>query len=229
MNRRFRWADLQIRRFKNCWDRKELKKALETIPESLEETYKEALTKVAPPRQERVRKVLMWLTESLRPMTQEEIADVASCENPEELLGVLTSLLVTLIDEEDKRTFKLAHFSVKEYLIIKGADDKPPWYRFNDEQAHILISKMAVSLLLNTDRCTRSEDAKTENPLQKYSARFWPQHAAKVVDFNSEDSIERQREIDKLSSSKPHFTTWLQLHDHDAYWYGQYPHRQIFA
>lgn len=50
-------------------------------------------------------------------MTQYEIADVALCDNPEGLFEVLTSLLVTLIERREREN-KLAHFSVKEYLVI---------------------------------------------------------------------------------------------------------------
>ena len=54
-------------------------------------------------------------------------------------------MLVTLIHEEADKVIKLAHFSVKEYLVLKKPtveDDKGgPRYRFSNEAAHATVAK----------------------------------------------------------------------------------------
>ena len=57
-------------------------------------------------------------------MALEEIAAVVSFPFTRDVLELCTSLLVTLIDEEVKQTIKLAHFSVKEYLILTTQEQK---------------------------------------------------------------------------------------------------------
>lgn len=51
-------------------------------------------------------------------MALEEIAAVVSFLFAQDVLELCTSLLVTVIDKEVNQTIKLAHFSIKEYLIL---------------------------------------------------------------------------------------------------------------
>ncbi|CAG8982681.1 hypothetical protein HYALB_00000960 [Hymenoscyphus albidus] len=206
-------------------DEEELLNALNTIPESLEETYQEALEKIPAKQQQRVWNILIWLTCSLRPMTIEEIAAVASIKFPSEVLVVCTSLLVTIIDEKTDKTIKLAHFSVKEYLILKSEESKGlSQYRFQSEQAQAFISKTAVEYFLHSGNSNISNRKGLPASLLKYYAEFWPRHAIKAFDSDYHDTKELQDKINSLFSPdhSQGYITWLQTFDHDRERYDQY-------
>ncbi|KAH8588547.1 hypothetical protein B0O99DRAFT_600681 [Bisporella sp. PMI_857] len=171
------------------WDedsKSQIREKLTAINETLEQTYEEALKRIPAKYEERVRNILMWLTSSRRPMTLQEIAVVASFDIAQGVLELCSSLLVTLIDENVNQTIKLAHFSVKEYLIITTQKQKlPSPYRFKNELAQAVISEMTVTYLLDSDKSVRLGKKVMPRSLLKYSAEFWPQHAIEA--FNSND------------------------------------------
>jgi hypothetical protein len=89
---------------------------LRTIPESLEATYKNALEGIPEKDAKRARMILMWLTFALRPLKLNEIAAAVSLPQPDFVLQICSSILVTLIHEDSNEVIKIAHFSVKEYF-----------------------------------------------------------------------------------------------------------------
>lgn len=50
----------------------------------------------------------------------EILAAAVSLRRPEYALWICTSMLVTLIHEDTDKVIKLAHFLVKEYLVLKN-------------------------------------------------------------------------------------------------------------
>jgi hypothetical protein len=158
-------------------------------------------------------------------MTLQEIAAVVSVQFTEDVLELCTSLLITLIDEKVNQTIKLAHFSVKEYLILTIQElELSLWYRFKNELAQAIISEMAVTYLLDLDELIRSGKKVIPPSLLKYSVEFWPKHAIKV--FNSGNpniTSGLQAQINLLFSSdhSPRFVTWLKIYDPDDIYNGE--------
>lgn len=152
-------------------------------------------------------------------MALEEIAAVVSFPFASDVLELCTSLLVTLIDEEVNQTIKLAHFSVKEYLILTTQEQELSLlYRLKNELAQAVISEMAVTYLLDPNELIRPGEKVIPPSLLEPSAKFWPQHAVEA--FNSNDpSITSglQAQIDLLFSSghSQRYVAWLKIHDPD--------------
>jgi dephospho-CoA kinase len=151
-------------------------------------------------------------------MTLKEIAAIASFQIAQGVLELCTSLLVTIIDDEVNQTIKLAHFSVKEYLILTTQLETSLWYRFKNEQAQAVISEMAVTYLLDPEELIQSGKKVIPQSLLEYSAQFWPEHAVKA--FNSGDpniTLGLQAQIDLLfnSNHSPRYIAWLEIYDPD--------------
>ncbi|KAG9756503.1 pfs domain-containing protein, partial [Aureobasidium melanogenum] len=169
--RRFRWTDLQIKRLSACVTADDFRDALNTIPNTLEETYHQALETIPRNHQKHVRQVLIWLTSSFRELTSSEVAAAVSFPFVEDVLRICTSVLITVIDGDTRETIKLAHFTVKEFLIIReGCEEGLHWYRFTARLANRCIATQAIETVFE------HVPAESRN-LLKYASQFWPAHA----------------------------------------------------
>ena len=70
--------------------------ALRTLPQTLEGLYGDLLRQIPTDYKEKVRLVLMWLAYSLRPLTLREFAFAVSVRNPQKVLEICNSSLVSL-------------------------------------------------------------------------------------------------------------------------------------
>ncbi|KAH6680743.1 hypothetical protein B0J14DRAFT_696095 [Halenospora varia] len=229
---RFRWVDLQIKRLRDSHNEDELQEALDTVPETLEATYAEALKGIPKKNEGRVRNILMWLTSSYRQMTLDEIAATVSFRFAEDVLKVCSSLLITFIDEDTEKFVKLAHFSVKEYLVIRASEDNALLqYRFSSRLAHATIAKEAVSYFLDTENWTDSQEEQKTESLLKYYAEYWPVHTREINNSTEisdlQDYKETQLQLEAQINTlfcRDHslsYEGWLQIHDPDDR-YGHY-------
>jgi hypothetical protein len=167
INRRFRWTDLQIRRLRTCPTAKDFRDALDTIPKSLEETYQRALETIPDIHQECVRQILIWLTSSFRELTSSEVAAVVAFPFVEDVLRICTSVLITVIDGNTRETIKLAHFTVKEFLIIQeGFVEGLSWYRFTARLANRCVTAQAVKSVFGYPPIG-------SKVLFEYASQFW--------------------------------------------------------
>jgi hypothetical protein len=174
MKRRFRWTDLQIRRLRTCPTAKDFRDALDTIPKSLEETYHRALETIPDIHQERVRQILIWLTSSFRELTSSEVAAVVAFPFVEDVLRICTSVLITVIDGNTRETIKLAHFTVKEFLVIReGLEEGLRWYQFTARLANRCVTAQAVESVFGYPP-TGSK------VLFEYASQFWLAHARQM-------------------------------------------------
>lgn len=132
---RFRWVSCQLDALERCLDYPTLRKALASLPKTLDETYARILANVPDEHKHHTTRILQFLTFSERPLRITEAVDVIAVEIegvprfrpkdrmpiPGEILKCCSSL-VTLVTKEDQRSGKtwkeiqLAHFSVKEYI-----------------------------------------------------------------------------------------------------------------
>ena len=138
-------------------------------------------------------------------------------------------MLVTFIDKDTDKVIKLAHFSVKEYLVFKKStteeDKGVEMYRFSNELAHATVAQEAVEYLLQTNDGVVSEQMKIERPLLPYSARFWYLHA-KAAGDDIDDFPQLKEQINKIfrPEYRRSFHNWFQIYDCDESYdrYGRY-------
>ncbi|KAH8757966.1 hypothetical protein F5883DRAFT_619843 [Diaporthe sp. PMI_573] len=207
--RRFRWADLQMKRFAKCAKTEDLQAALDSVPPDLESAYQRAFEGIETGHQKDVRKIMRWLAVSLEPLSSRQIAAVVGYRAPEFVNRVCTSLLVTSIIKNTDDIITLAHFSVKEFLIVRLHEEASSrWYQFSSELAHREIALTALEALLEPEGQWRL--------ILHYAAKHWPQHAKEGLKKDKDEMLEGK--IDEILSQdhQAHFRGWLEISDLDA-------------
>jgi hypothetical protein len=163
--RSFRWADLQIKRLEESNTRDEVIEALQTIPNDLASTYRDVLDKF-PPKTAIARSILIWLSFAIEPMTIEAVADAVSLQFPERVLKICTTSLIT-IGVSDK-LLRLAHFSVKEFLLLSNTTGNSFWAQFSADFAHLLLAENTIDcIIIQAEQIT--EDRFSEESFYAYS------------------------------------------------------------
>ena len=205
------------------------------MPESLDETYDRILKGIPRERQEYAQHLFQCVSESIRPLRVEELADILAIEfeaeeipryhmnwrpdNPEEEVLSICSSLITIVDMDGSRVVRFSHFSVKEYLTserLANAGKGLSQYHILPDSAHAILAKASLSVLLSLDDQV-DKDTMKNFPLAIYAARYWVDHAQFYgVSSRIKDAMERL-----FDREKPYFATWVWIHDID------YPFREI--
>ncbi|KAL8993437.1 MAG: hypothetical protein Q9169_006341 [Polycauliona sp. 2 TL-2023] len=124
----FRWTVCQLEALQNCTRPPAVRKALNNLPKSLDETYSRILCGIPEEYADEAFTMLRWLSYSIEPLSVYELAEAVLIDihgDPRvdrnaqfpvstEVLSIL-SVLVT--HEGGGRPVRFAHFSVKEYLL----------------------------------------------------------------------------------------------------------------
>lgn len=132
---RFRWVYCQLAELRKCKNRLSLRKALRNLPKTLDDTYTRILEDIEKDLQQIVFRALTWICFSKEPLTPEQVAEAAVidpqlcppfhpeyrlCDPETDIRDILGSLVSapTVESEFGKVCYlRLAHFSVKEYLL----------------------------------------------------------------------------------------------------------------
>lgn len=123
----------------------------------------------------------------------------------------------TTISEAGGPIIRLAHFSVKEYLLSSRIRQGPAAFFSVDEQAsHLRIAQTCLSCLLlyEDGQSTDTKAFATEYPIADYAAEHWLSHFWKAQD------ILKERHYDcasKLILDKQKLRNWVNLLDIDNY------------
>ncbi|KAF8503966.1 hypothetical protein JB92DRAFT_795411 [Gautieria morchelliformis] len=118
--------------------------------------------------------------------------------DPRDILTICSSL-VTITSQEDRSNkgnidhhgdrvlstgagkIRLAHFSVREYLIsehLRLSMATLPYYYFNEQIAHVFIAKTCLAYLLQFDQDNGvSSNTARSYPLSRYATYNWMKHA----------------------------------------------------
>ena len=232
---RFRWVTCQLDVLAECSNLSGLRKALHSLPTTLEETYDRILLSIRRESRRDVVELLQWLAFSVRPLTLLEMGEVFAIDRdkhrfdpdrrprkPRAILGVCSSLVkVSYTDNYgtvsvcEFGTLSLAHLSVKEYLISEQIRNSPlSYYHLDEKLANSAISCDCLLYLLQFDTvdclCNESEASIS---FGRYAAGFWITHARSgdgVIQNNVQELVTRL-----LSSSGIHFNNWITLFDVD--------------
>ena len=114
---------------------------------------------------------------------------------------------------EDSRIVQFSHFSVKEFLMSSRFAESSrdvSHYHIESKTAHTILAQACLGVLLRLDDCVDRDRIK-DFPLADYAARHWVEHARfKGVSSHIMDGMECLFDADK-----PHFSTWLWVHNED--------------
>ncbi|KAH8999577.1 hypothetical protein EDB86DRAFT_3242615 [Lactarius hatsudake] len=127
----FRWVYCQLEVLRYCFPT-DVRRVLEELPKSLDETYKRILEGISNANREHSYRLLQCLTVASRPLLVEELAELLAIdlktgqipklntdwrwEDQEEAVLSACSSLVTVIVDDGERVVQFSHFSVKEFL-----------------------------------------------------------------------------------------------------------------
>ena len=199
---------------RKCLKLDALRKALNTLPKTLDDTYERILSNLDQEYKEDALRVFQWLCFSARPMRLDEIVEVLAIDStpgsgfcpeqrlpdPRDILTICSTLVsITAAAKGDTSThttgtleLRLAHFSVKEYLIsdrLKQASMHH--YQITQLSTHISITKTCLTYLLYFESpAILMSEADHELPLLRYAAEFWPWHYRSIVDDADRESVD---------------------------------------
>ncbi|KAL3707747.1 hypothetical protein TMatcc_005729 [Talaromyces marneffei ATCC 18224] len=205
----FRWAACQLDILQDCLDLRMLRKSLNSLPKTLEETYARILASIDRSYRHYAIRVLQFLTYSNRPLTIQEAIDSIVVEpdgNPtfnaklrmpetREIIRLCSSLvsLVTRYDNlrgEPIMELQLAHFSVEQYLKSGQIKETFPeeltkvgemfQNGLNEITAKGLITRVCLAYLSQMDELCPIDKIDEEFPLAEYCANYWMDHARPV-------------------------------------------------
>lgn len=220
----FRWVECQLDAIRKCMKLGLLRKTLQSLPKTLDETYSRILNGIPEEYMEDARRILACLVYSFRPLSIQEIAETVAivadgevCYNVEERLcqprDVLTicSGLVTVTESLrntevgfSQMTFqelRLAHFSVKEYLVSdRVVGENISGFALGERSTHEYLAKLCLRYLLY---CHKEDICQDHQLLMNYymiswekvafapyAASFWSQHL-RAAHLDEESSLYR--------------------------------------
>lgn len=231
----------QIDELKKCLNLPMLRKQLKSLPATLQQTYERILLNIGQDYSQYALKLLQWLTYSKQLLSLWELAEVVAIDEdedprfdperrfpePEDILWICSSLL-TATEEEDDDVWedyprqrervkvvkvKLAHFSVKEYLIssqiMEGAART---YTIREVDANICIARDCLSYMLYfTDDIPKPASHEKDKfwsnfPLTQYAVARWVEHARAGGQINEGPMMELIMEL--FTSGGNAFSSW---------------------
>jgi hypothetical protein len=236
---RFRWIFCQLEVLRDCLPAS-VRRTLEELPESLDETYERILEEIKKPNRGLAQRVLHCLVVADRPLRVAELGEVLAVdfddsegiprlnadwrwEDQEQTLLIACSSLIGIVEPGngdwdvetgDSRVVQFSHFSVKEFLTstrLSTASGEISAYRVDLENAHTILAQACLGVLMQThDEVDRNTSK--DDSLARYAAKHWTTHAQ-----FGEVSLRLQKGMESLFDvDKPHFKAWLTLFDMDT-------------
>jgi len=224
----FRWVFCQLELLRQCFP-PSVRRILEELPDSLDETYERILEEIRKPNQGHAHRLLQCLVVAVRPLEVKELAEVLAFdfntggmpkldpgwrwEDQEEAVMSACSSLVMIVKDGDSRIVQFSHFSVKEYLTSDRLGESSrdvSQYHILPEPAHMIVAQACLGVLLRLDDDVDREKVK-RFPLAEYAAQYWHSHARfENVSSHIEEGMKWLFDADK-----PHFVTWLWIYNDD--------------
>ena len=204
-----------------------VRRILEELPESLDETYERILREIRKPNQGLAHRLMQCLVAAFRPLEVKELAEVLAFdfdaegiptlnknwrwEDQEEAVMSACSSLVAIVNNGDKRIVQFSHFSVKEFLIADRLAEPirdVSRYYVEHEAAHTILAQACLGVLLGLD--DQVDWYSIEGfPFARYAGEYWPRHVKYGgVLARIKDGMECLFDEDK-----PHYAIWLWIHD----------------
>ena len=210
-----------------------VRRTLDELPESLDETYERVLKEIKKPNRDHARRLLQCLVAAIRPLDVKELAEVLAVdfddlegipklkpnwrwEDEEQALLSSCSSLITIVETEDSRVVQFSHFSVKEFLTserLATSSGNVSRYHIDLEPAHTILAQACMGVLLQADDYVEENGVGTSSPLAGYAALYWVTH----VQFKRVTSFLQKAMEELFDLDKPYFEAWLRLYDIDTH------------
>ena len=208
-----------------------IKKALQELPASLDDTYERSLRGIPKEKRQHAQRLFQCLVAAVRPLSAEELAEVFAIQfdsdagptlkeewrpwNPEETLVSTCSTLITVVDNAGTKVVQFSHFSVKEYLtserLLDTTIEDIRKYYIPSNAAHAVLAQACLTVLLQLDeKVDKTQLASL--PLISYASQHWAEHArSEEVELKIKDLMTRL-----FNPKRPHLRAWLWINDVDS-------------
>ena len=206
-NGMFRWVVCQLDAIRGCMKPKILRQTLQSLPKTLDETYYRMVKNIPEEHVEDARRILACLICSFVPLDIAEVADTAAIVvegpphydtesrllEPRDVLRICAGLVSTVHSFRKYRLFdnnpvaieelRIAHFSVKEYLVSSHAiSAQRPVIALEERLAHETLVELCLACLYRCEKEDFFEEAHEPRtileiaPFAPYAASFWARH-----------------------------------------------------
>ena len=161
---------------------------MNSLPKTLDDTYERILLGIDELWRDDVHKVLQWLCFALRDVTLGEVVDALAVTvvdgpsfdpderyaDPRDILTRCSSLVSTARGD----VLRLAHFSVKEYLVSdRLRSGGARMHAVMKTTANELIAQTCLAYLLHFKTVDCPDRSTIDNyPLAEYAAAYWLEH-----------------------------------------------------
>ena len=207
--------------------RQRIRKALDELPDTLDETYDRTLEEIGKQNWEYAHRLFQCVAAASRPLRVEELAEFLAFdfdtdstptlredwreEDPAHAVRSMCSSLLAIADVDGSSIIQFAHFSVKEYLTSKRlAESKGTISRFHVSMtlAHTMMAQVCLGVLLHIDEGITKDDLE-RFPLARYAAEHWVSHAQFQDELpNIQDGMKHLFE-----PKKHHLSVWVWIYD----------------
>ena len=218
----------QLDSLRKCLTLDALRKALRALPKTLDKTYERILSEIDDTYADDALKVLQWLCYSERPMTLIEMVDVLATDlrdkshfspdqrlpDPRDILTICSSL-VSITEGKDQwhrqqHYLRLAHFSVKEFLISDRVKDASiQHYACTRSCANVTIVRTCLAYLAYFASFDMLHDDHPQRfPLYQYAAENWTNHFMVSMDDESRVQMDSLA-VSFFQSNNDCFYNWV--------------------
>ncbi|KAF8344401.1 ankyrin repeat-containing domain protein [Amanita rubescens] len=225
----FRWVACQLDELKKCTKRNTtLNYILDHLPNTLETTYDQILSRISTADASDAMKLLLWLTFAEHPLHIDYLALIVEFDmedktfnsstrglsSPDDIL-IICSSLVTKMDDN---TVQLAHASVKQYIL-----ERPRIIQsrivINPSIGNEFVGHCCLAYLLHSREShppgdyfdTVGGDSKYMHSLIRYAAKKWPKHILAV--HEDESIMEQMKKLFVLRSFA--FDNWAEVNNYE--------------
>ena len=205
-----------------------IRRALEELPKTLDETYARSLEEIEEQNWEYARRLFQCVAAASRPLYVSELAEFLAFDfdagstptflsdwRPEDpahaVLSICSSLLAVVRQDFGSPVVQFAHFSVKEYLTstrLAEAKDTISHFHVSMTAAHTIVAQACLGVLLHLDK-TVTKDSLEDYPLAKYAAEYWVGHAR----FENVSSIVEDGMKRLFDPSTSYLSVWTWIYD----------------
>ena len=229
---RFLWVRLVLDEIHRVPTIKAVKKTIvESLPPTLNQIYEEMLLKVPPQNIGMVRRILIWIMNSARPLTIDEVRDGIISNtigesvdiddrliNSDDILRICSGMLVEATEVNDdtgkpQTILRLAHFSLMQFFRSKHMVG--PFSDLRDIDGDRILAHCCLTYLLTFNEGSPQPNGDLSDfPLLAYAAEYWPYHAQRIEDAQSWHS-DTTRLVMRLfrDNNGSSFSNWLNLFD----------------
>ncbi len=215
----------QLEFLRHCL-RQRIRRALNELPDTLDETYDRTLEEIGKQNWEYAHRLFQCVAAASRPLRVEELAEFLAFdfdagstptlredwreEDPAHAVLSTCSSLLAIVEVDVSPVIQFSHFSVKEYLTSKRlAEAKETISRFHVSMtpAHTIVAQACLGVLLHIDE-NITYDGLEKLPLARYAAEHWVGHARFDISRSIEDGMKCL-----FDPNNRHLAVWVWIYD----------------